>query len=244
MAMTAGRRPAAVTTVVFLTMVTFLSAGTTGDLSVPNIFTINNGDQVELKAWQQYQGSVLINVLHFEAHVVGSPITTGADEVRELLKKVFWDVGSFGQLVRECQVEDLVWTHATGQMIFPARLPYLQPADTAPGALAEPGAPSNVDAVIKKRSSTVGRGRTGAVHIGGIPLSGLDGAFLTVPYQADITTAAGAMVNDINMVTSGAFWRPVVGPKKSMMDPENWLISATADREARVMVRRTAFRGI
>lgn len=240
----ASCRPLTATTLVNVTMVKEVSAGMTGILNMPIQFTIQNGDQCALTFRQNYQGSILENVLHFQAHIVGADITTGREELINLITEGAISAGSIGQLIRAVQSEDLVWFEVSAQMVFPTRYPYILNTINILGEQALPGVPSNVDAVLVKRSSTVGRGRSGTLHIGGFPLDDLDGALITETLRTAVAAIGTEMANDINMVSSGAFWRPIVGVKKTMADPESVLAATVAKKEVRVMVKRTAFRGI
>jgi hypothetical protein len=207
-------------------------------------FTLDNTAVCQVNLFQEYQGSVLINTLHYVA-ATQAQIADGPLEVTNLLQSIQGAAPSVRAALLAAQVQTLQHTHATGQLVYPSpRKPYIVAVNVAQGADLGEAMPSNVAAVLTKRGSIAGRGRAGSLHIGGVPRDAVNAASLTLPYRTTLQTLAVELGNAVLGVDPGLTWFPIVAPSNQVLAVHNELIDVLVQPNVRVMRRRTLHYGI
>jgi hypothetical protein len=211
---------------------------------MPLTFAVANNDVVEVTSFQEYQGSVTLNVIHYRAVVSGAPIADGEGEMNTLLDKMVDALGGFEKYLADMVVADVVFGKMRAQIVTPSRKPYVDRFTGTNGAEAGAGCPSNVAGVVTKRGSVASRGRMGSIHVTGFPLSRL----IDASWDNDAIAEMEDLGDFLNTAQSGddpsLSWVPVVGKNQLTGGEWNDLIACTAQRTVRVMRRRTLHVGI
>jgi hypothetical protein len=211
---------------------------------MPVTFPLSNADIAQVTIIQDYQGSVIMNVLHYMA-ATDSQVADGPGEITNLLTKVNTQVGSIGEQMRDNQVDVLTHVRALGQVVYPTRRPYMNLNLAINGDIALAGMPSNSAAVITKRGLHAGRGRTGSFHLCGFPIGSVTDASLTAGMQLALNGIGQLLEATLTGVAAGLSWKPVVAPPRAGDGGiANELVGTFSQPEVRVMRRRTLFRGI
>jgi len=209
---------------------------------------VSSNSVLEVTVRSRYQGSVILSVLHYRWQTA-TPTTINGDLVVDAAREIF-EVGitsvlSFYKLAVNAGFAIQAVRY---QWIYPTRYSYEDFSDHADtGTLAGDPLPSNLAAVIIKKSPYAGPHGVGSVHMSGLTTLSLieDGSLLSVGYKSALNSLAGALDNviDTGVALAGSTLVPVIYNKVNPEGSPQWNEHAIPD-EPRVMRRRTLGVGI
>jgi len=159
------------------------------------------GDIYAIQIVQEYQSSVMLNVLHYETTVQGS------GDVASLASEI---VSNVIPALKALQTNELEHTFVVAQKIWPlpVNLAHATSTGAGVGGIATAGSPAEVAAVITKETALAGRAFRGRFFITGIPQSRTVGGKVTSTMLTAMDTLALALQG--SQVLNGSTWIPVV----------------------------------
>lgn len=148
------------------------------------------------------QGQTILNTLHYRESVTAG---TGGQAALATIAD-----STLGQAWRNGLSQDFTYNDVTVQHIWPLPVTYptVNGTDTGVGAVASASSPSEVAAVITKRTAFAGPFYRGRAFISGIALSGITGASLNATGITQLTNHVTAMGT---VLTSGGYsFTPII----------------------------------
>lgn len=198
---------------------------------------------VEATSLARYQGQEIRTVLHYKW--VGPPVTDGTAELVNLNTQLVAAGTGIYDFIIQLQNDLVLYYQTRVQIIRPARQVYLSLPFVATGARpVTSGLPANVNAVVTKRLATVGRGRSGSIHITGLNASdALDGRIQpgALALLQDIADHVADKYSGIPAVPD--MWVPISYSVSQPAAPGE-VFAGIAEPQSRVMRRRTVGVGI
>jgi hypothetical protein len=207
------------------------------------LFPVNIDDVLQIRIIQAYQGSIIMNTLHYQRF--SSPVTlTGEDEMNAAIDDI--QVATLGvrDRMRSMQSNAVSHERIQAQIVYPTRRPVIEQIDIQPGNIALSGMPSNVAAVFTKRGNHAYKGNTGSFHLAGFPTNYVNGPNLTAALITDLSGLANECTLDLPAFNGAPAWSAVIAPPTTAHNFNKPFSSFTVQSTVRVMRRRTLHVGI
>lgn len=186
-------------------------------------------------------GQRILTVLHYRW--LGLDILDAESEYQNLLDKLQGVNGLF-TLIPACQGSGVAYLEQRAQCIYPTRRVYISQYNLYNGArtITAP-LPVNDNSVVTKRCATVGRGRSGSIHITGLDAGDSVNGMITSTYRALVQPVADHVTDYLPDVGLIANWEPVTWSRHLPASP-SIVIDGLIEDTTRVMRRRTVGVGI
>lgn len=198
----------------------------------PSVVT---GDILEFTFDQELDGQMCLNVLHYR---VDEGAATDIQAVTTALLSYWKGAGKLLAKLWILQTEKLLFYGLKGQVIHPTRTAYSYialNAEDGPGNQNGP-LPSNVTAVITKRSTETGRSKHGDFFIPGITDEYVSESTITAEGLIEYNAVGAELAKDVT--AAGLTLRPIIyHPGKQPVYDDVW--QTYTHHETRVMRRRT-----
>jgi hypothetical protein len=211
---------------------------------MPVSYSISNLDVAEITIVNVQFGSTWLNVLHYLANTA-TPVVDGPGELDQLIREVAGTGAVSGKwdALNVLLSSQSQHTSSRGQIILPNRRPYIQLTEGVNGGSATEAMPTNVAAVLTKVPTIAGRGRSGSIHLAGIPRDQVTNASLVSSFRTALQTAGDAFADAIPGLDTALNWVPLVG-KTPTGGVYNELAQIRVQETSRVVRRRTFLVGI
>lgn len=211
----------------------------------PSPYTIEQGTIVEIIIEGLLFDQTTLSVFHYK-YDGDSTYSNGPRAVDDLLD-FFFGADQTGAVYTNSVSSDLDLVRATGQVIYPVRRAKRSHDLNIPGQVGGDSLPSNECAVITRRSDNATdrshethKGQVSNLHLPGLVRSAVTGDLINDTYLAStLNPLAATLPNAITTSGESRDWYPVIVHRGTTPLSSDYVTEATAQKDARVMRRRT-----
>ena len=201
---------------------------------------VMNDEIVEVTLVQRMDAQMILNTLHYKVADAGTDGTIQG--LAEQLWSEYTILNGLQDRMRQNQTKEIEYLGMRAQVIYPARKVYwfVRATTAYQPTNADQALPSNVTAVITKRTDTVGKKQHGDFFIAGLAADSVKDSLWKSGTLDELEAIGDKLVEDVNTLACRLIpiiYHPGTGPH------DNSIMQCYPQPECRVLRRRTVGRG-
>jgi hypothetical protein len=204
-------------------------------------YPLNVNDVVEVTFKGTLFEQIVMSVFHYK-YIGTVPIANGPGALLTFLTNLS-AAGELKDTYVACCGPEYTMTEQRAQIVYPTRQVYLSAAVNFPGTNAGACTAPNVSAVVLKSPDQAGHGRTGSLHVPGVPATGYAGGELTNAYALTMANLATKVAKQTFAVVNAGDMQALIWSHRKPTTP-SVIQGARVNPYVRTMHRRTVGLGI